>query len=217
MDQLTAQKSFKCELVLMGDINIDIIQGLHTAPPAWQDIINNHQMSQLVQYPTRVTENIETLIDHIYVSHPGNMKACRVSTIALSDHYPVCFVRQLNASDVRKHGHTTIKYRSYKKFNLYAFLSDLGSVPWSIIELFDEVDDALHGWEMLFMDVVNVYVPLRERRVKRPWQSAWLTDDITAAMVTRDSYKQRRYYINYKLCCNKIVQMIKEAKTVYYI
>ena len=70
-------------------------------------------MSQLVQDPTRVTENTETLIDHIYVSHPGNVKANRVSTIALSDHYPVCFVRQLNDSDVRKHGHTTIKYRSY--------------------------------------------------------------------------------------------------------
>ena len=196
--------------------HIDIIQGLHTAPPAWQDIINNHQMSQLVQDPTRVTENTETLIDHIYVSHPGNVKACRVSTIAFSDHYPVCFVRQLNASDVRKHGHTTIKYRSYKHFDQDAFLSDLGSVPWSIIELFDDVDDALHAWEMLFMDVVNVHVPLRERRVKRPRQPGWLTDDITAAMATRDSYKQRKDYINYKLCRNKVVQMIKEAKTVYY-
>ena len=213
MDQLTAQE---CELVLMGDINIDIIQGLHTAPPAWQDIINNHQMSQLVQDPTRVTENTETLIDHIYVSHPGNVKACRVSTIALSDHYPVCFVRQLNASDVRKHGHTTIKYRSYKHFYQDAFLSDLGSVPWSIIELFDDVDDALHAWEMLFKDVVNVHVPLIERRVKRPRQPGWLTDDITAAMATRDSYKQRKDYINYKLCRNKVVQMLKEAKTVYY-
>ena len=48
MDQLTAQE---CELVLMGDIDIYIIQGLHTAPPAWQDIINNHQMSQIVQVP----------------------------------------------------------------------------------------------------------------------------------------------------------------------
>ena len=177
----------------MGDINIDIIQGLHRAPPAWQDIINNHQMSQLVKDRTRVTENTETLIDHIYVSHPGNVKAYRVSTIALSGHYPVCFMRRLNASDVRKHRHTTIKYRSYEHFDQDAFLSDLGYVPWSIIELFDDVDDALHAWEMLFMAVVNVDVPLRERRVKRPRQPGWLTDDITEAMATRDSYKQRKY------------------------
>ena len=57
------------------------------------------------------------------------------------------------------------------------------------------------------MIVVNVRV--RERRVKRPRQPGWLTDDITAAMATRDSYKQREDYINYKLCRNKVVQMIK--------
>ena len=67
------------------------------------------------------------------------------------------------------------------------------------------------------MDVVNVHVPPRERRVKRPRQPGWLTDDITGAMATRDSYKQRRDYINYKLCHNKVAQMIKEAKRVYYM
>ena len=139
------------------------------------------------------------------------MKACRVNTIALSDHYPVCFVRQLNASDVRKHGPLSNIGRT-KKFDL----NDLGSVPWSIIELFDDVGDALHAWKLLFMDVVNVHGPMRELRVKRPRRPRWLTDDITTAMTTKDSYKQRKYYINYKLCRNKVVQIIKEAKTVYY-
>ena len=87
MDRLCAQE---CELVLMGDINIDILNGMHTAPSAWQDIIDGHQLTQIVRDPTRVTEDTQTLIDHIYVSHPGNVKACKVSTIALRDHYPVC-------------------------------------------------------------------------------------------------------------------------------
>ena len=39
MDRLCAQE---CELVLMGEINIDILDGLHTAPSAWQDIIDGH-------------------------------------------------------------------------------------------------------------------------------------------------------------------------------
>ena len=94
------------------------------------------------------------------------------------------------------------------------FLSDLGSVPWSIIELFDDLDDALHAWEVLFTDVVNVHVPLRERRVKRPRQPGWLTDDITAAMATRDSYKQREDYINYKLCRNKVVAIFAPSACV---
>ena len=144
MDRLCAQE---CELVLMGDINIDILDGMHTAPSAWQDIIDGHQLTQIVRDPTRVTGDTHTLIDHIYVSHPGNVKACKVSTMALSDHYPVCFVRHLRANYDRKHGHTTIKYRSYKNFDEKAFLADLAVVPWSVIEQFDDVDDALDTWE----------------------------------------------------------------------
>ena len=46
--------------------------------------------------------------------------------IALSDHYHVCFVIHLRANYDRKHGHTTIKYRSYKNFDEKSFLADPG-------------------------------------------------------------------------------------------
>ena len=38
----------ECQLVLMGDINIVILDGLHTAPYAWQDIIDGHQLTLIV-------------------------------------------------------------------------------------------------------------------------------------------------------------------------
>ena len=214
IDRLCAQE---CELVVMGDMNIDILDGLNTAPSVWQDKIDGHQLTQIVRDPTRVTSDTQTLIDHIYVSHPGNVKACKVSTIALSDHYPVCFVRHMRANYDSKHGHTTITYRSYKNFDEKSFLADLAVVPWSVIEQFDDVDDALDTWEKLFMDVVNTHVPLRERRVKRTRQPGWLTDEITEAMDKRDSLKQSRDFPNYKLWRNKVVRMLKEAKADYYI
>ena len=61
------------------------------------------------------------------------------------------------------------------------------------------------------MALVKVHVPLRKRRVKQPLQPGKLTDDITAAMATRVSYKQREYYINYKLCRNKVAQLLKQG------
>ena len=134
---------------------------------AWQDITDGHQLTQTVRDPTTVTADTQTLIDHIYVSHPGNVKACKVSTTSLNDHYPVCFVRHLKANYDRKHGHTTIKYRSYKNFDDIAFLA---VVPWNVIEQFDDVDDALDTWDKLLMELVNMHAPLRERRVKIPRQ-----------------------------------------------
>ena len=78
MDRLCAQE---CELVVMGDMNIDILDGLNTVRSAWQDTIDGHQLTHIVRDPTRVTADTQTLIDHIYVSHPANGKACKVSTI----------------------------------------------------------------------------------------------------------------------------------------
>ena len=90
-------------------------------------------------------------------------------------------------------------------------------MPWSVIEQFDDVDDAMDTWEKLFMEVVNTHAPLRERRVKRPRQPGWLTEEITEAMDKRDSLKQSRDFPNYKLWRNKVVRMLKEANADYYI
>ena len=134
-----------------------------------------------------------------------------------SGHYHVCFVRHLRANYDRKHGHTTIKYRSYKNFGEKSFLADLAVVPWSVIEQFDDVDDALDTWEKLFMEGLNMHAPLPERRVKRPRQPGWLTEEITDVKDKRDSLKQSRDFPNYKLWRNKVVRMLKEAKADYYI
>ena len=48
MDDFTVLCAQECELVLMGDINIVILDGLHTAPSAWQDIIDGHQSTLIV-------------------------------------------------------------------------------------------------------------------------------------------------------------------------
>ena len=71
IERLCAQE---CEPVSMGDIDIDILDGLHTAPSVWQDIIGGHHLTQIVRDSTRVTEDTQTLIDHIYV--PISSRKC---------------------------------------------------------------------------------------------------------------------------------------------
>ena len=59
-------------------------------------------------------------------------------------------------------------------------------MPWSVIEQFDDVDDALDTLEKLFMEVVNMNAPLQERRMKIPRQPGWLTELITDAIDSRN-------------------------------
>ena len=105
----------------MGDVNIDL--NLHSCTK-WQNLIHLFDHTQLVDEPTRVTNNSATIIDHVYVSHPENIIKCCTSSISLSDHFPVCFTRKINHK-VPKHKHITTIYRCFKKFNETSFISEL--------------------------------------------------------------------------------------------
>ncbi len=87
--------------------------------------------------PTRSTHNSQTLIDHIYCNIQDNVSSIDIPQIGLSDHFPVFLTRKTNCS-LPKWSHHTIKYRSYKNFDETSFLSDLQSVPWDIIKVFDD-------------------------------------------------------------------------------
>ncbi len=97
-----------------------------------------------------------------------------------------------------------------------SFLADLETVPWSIIDTFDNINDALETWYVLFLDVVNVHAPLTEIRVKRAKQPDWFNDEIVKVMDQRDHFKSIKDENMYKHWCNKYVQLSRHSKTESY-
>ena len=57
----------------------------------WNSIISSFNLQQLIEYPTRVTVNTCTLLDHIYVDINCSFKEICVVQCGLSDHFPICF------------------------------------------------------------------------------------------------------------------------------
>ena len=82
--------------------------------------------------------------------------------------------------------HTTIKYWSYKSFDEAEFIKDLQSVPWSVIERFDNPDDIFDTWNTISIGVVDKHAPLKEKRVKYSVQLEWMTVEILENIVLRD-------------------------------
>jgi hypothetical protein len=202
------------EMIIMGDINIDFLKP-NSIPKQWVDIMESYNLTQLIKAPTRVTNSSKTCIDHIYVTNPEHVRATKVATISISDHFPVCYSRSHNSA-TRKHKHSSIKYRSYKNFNQSAFLEDLTLVPWNVCESFDDPNDALDCWEKLFLEVVEKHAPLKERLVKKPKQPEWLTEEMLKAMNARDKFAQLNDDRNRKLWRNKANNLVRNGKTTYY-
>ncbi len=135
----------------------------------------------------------------MYVTDPENVQKCHVPKSGMSDHYPTCLVHKVIGHT--KGQHTSIKYKNLDTKNL---IEDLEKMPWSILDLFDDVDDALNMFVSLLEDVLNDHIPWREKRVKRLQQPDWMSEDILKAISTRDKLDRVQDNENYKIWHNKV-------------
>ena len=68
--------------VLLGDLNIH----LELPHRKWSSIILMLNVTQFFNLPTRVTNECESIIDHIYSNDITNLKNTRVIDSSISDH-----------------------------------------------------------------------------------------------------------------------------------
>lgn len=202
------------ELILMGDFNIDLLRP-NEIPQQWTDIIEGFSLTQLITEPTRVTPTRESLLDHIYVTSPENVKQHHVPTSGMSDHFPTCMVHR--SSGHNKNCHTSIKYRSFKNFDMDKFSKDTEALPWMVLDTFDDPDDTLDMFLSMLEGVIDEHAPWREKRVKLEKQPDWMSEDILNAINTRDKYVKVKDFENYKIWRNNVVSLIRNAKRDYYI
>ena len=126
------------EIIAVGDFNIDM---LHNKRNRLKTIFSDAGFTQINNTATRVTKNSATLIDHVYTTHPNRVGEIIVPTHGMSDHYPVCFVHKYRGIKSGKFSHDEISYRNFKILNHNEFVADLDNAPWSLLDMFDDVNE----------------------------------------------------------------------------
>lgn len=150
------------DLIIMGNFNVDIIA---LKPCKYtrklMPTTRLHGPSQLVKEPTRVTEFTSTTIDLVFVNNTHRIVSHRVQEFGASDHFVTFAVKKARICKA----HVEIgDVRSFKHYNRENFQRDIASVPWSVIESFDDINDAAVAWNNLFIDVANQHAPLTRIR-----------------------------------------------------
>lgn len=211
----SVEKAFQedLEMYLLGDFNRDLLTD--SVKNSWLDYTMSLGLGQVVTEATRVTSSSKTLIDHIYCNFDHSVTFVDVPKIGVSDHFPIFFTRKQNSS-LPKSKHHTITYRSFKNFDENKFISELQSVPWDVVQVFDHPDDILEAWTDLFLEVVDRNVPIRQHRVKHKNQPRWLTSEIIDAIKIRDRHKALGNENDYKYWRNKVTHLIRKSKKEKY-
>ena len=181
----------------------------------WGNFTASLGLNQLISEPTRVTQESQTLIDHIYTNNEETIQCVSVEKMCISDHFAVFCNRKSHASAC-KNIHQVITYRSFKNFDEANFLSDLSCVPWEMLENFDDIDDIVSVWNSLFLETLDKHAPIKSHRVKKKYQPEWLTPEILDCIKERNKYKLNGNTSAYKELRNKVTKLIDIARKKTY-
>ena len=116
-------------------------------------------LTQFVQKPTRVTQASSTRIDHLYSSHLENITNCFVSTLSISDHFPICFTRKIN-SKVPQNDQNMASYRCFKHLNEVNFLTEFTHDLETSVNDHETIDPDMAVFSSLIIQQSNKHAPI---------------------------------------------------------
>ena len=143
-----------------------------------------------------MTEFTSTAIDLVFVNNTHRIVSHGVQEFGASDHSVTFVVKKAGVCKA----HVEIRdVRSFKHYNKNHFRRDIASVPWSVIESFDDINDAVVAWK------------------------PWITNDLKELMAERDyalrvakrSGNQEQWN-EYRRLKNFTNRKIKSAEALHY-
>ena len=205
------------EMHILGDFNINYLDSSYKKHHLAK-AMHSMKLSQMVNSVTRPIS--ATCLDHYYTTHPEFTVGISVLDIGLSDHLPLIIQRKYSkAKRSDKQLHNTIKYRNFKNLNADEFVKSLECTAWDSAFVFDDINDIADSIEKMLIEVVDMYMPLNHKRVKKQNQPAWMSDEIMNSIRNRDNVLKKARKSNiladwalYKHARCKTTNMIKFSK-----
>ena len=165
-------------IFILGDLNCNVLDVSDVNARALMDFCSTFNLTQVIKQPTRRTDLSETLIDVIIVTNKYLVKTSGVRPVTISDH-DLAFIT-LNLKRRRSKPVYVIR-RSYKHYDAGAFVRDIAEAPWSVVESFDDVDEKLDAFHLLFDPILEQHAPIRQVKLRtRP--NPFVTDEIKSLM-----------------------------------
>lgn len=223
LESLTSQiDTENKDLILMGDLNCDYLStsdNLYTKK--LKAVCEIYQLSQIIEEPTRICRDSNTLIDVIITNSPERLVSSGVSHIGISDHSLVYAIRKISIPSGRQR-HKIMHTRKFKHFDGENFRNDLRKENWNSLKDFKSIDEMWDKWKTVFESVANKHAPIRTKRFRNKRQP-WFNSTVRDAIIKRDILK-REFNTNrsddswqkYKQARNFSNNTIKQAKRNYY-
>ena len=182
--QLQAARCFKRPVFLLGDVNINALDGESPQIRNYLTVLDEQGMEQLVQQPTHL-HPVPTALDHVITNQLEPTPTVEVTADIISDHQPVIARARLDRVRRPAEWHTV---RSWRRVEWNNVCRDLLLSDWSLAEAATDVNECVDQFMVIWNDVMDRHCPPRRVRVRRS-HCPWLTDDVAIKqlMLERDA------------------------------
>ena len=190
IDHITQFTCTYDETIIMGDININ---QLDRSSPDFKffnsNILEPLSLTQVIDKPTRITEDSRKCIDVIMIS---NKEKCLSHGVAptYSDHHLVYM-----SYDIQKPKFLPKKItkRDMKNFSPENFLNDVQRAPWHVIEELQDhdVDNKVTALENMLNTIIDKHAPTKTFTVREQPLAQWMNKNIQKEMDYRDQLLEK--------------------------
>ena len=207
------------EVYILGDLNID----LKNKPPLQRqhkEFCSLHGLVQIIDSPTRVTEETSTLIDHILTNSIEKISQFGVLDVSLSDHQAIYCTRKFLKQKFNTHKY--IQIRSMKNYSKRLWLEKLQSLKYPDYSSYDDVDVAYSDFIDKTVKAINEIAPFKQLCVKGT-TSEWVDEEVIEGINKRNKlfkkFKISGSYddnAKYKRARNHVQDLIKSKKRNFF-
>ena len=218
-DQILSKITFQ-KIIIAGDFNVNFLNNNPSlSERCFTNLFSEFNLDQIVKYPTRVTSNTSSLIDHIWTSI-SSIKFSSVTDFLIADHYPICSLFQLKET---KNEPKLITFRTYSDDAVNKFQENFRPIHFKYMNcqltcphqlMFDFLTELEQLIELIFPFRTIISKPAK---LKAPWISQTLLQCIRKK---HRIYKKVKFgllpYSSFKRYRNLLNKALKLAKSNYH-
>lgn len=217
LDELDGSISYVSSLcdniICLGDVNIDLLK----SNLMFENFLNDLQLNQLIDEPTRITSSTATLIDILLTNNKSIIKSSGVLDYHYSDHDAI-FCR---LGSCRREPEIII-FRNLRGIDLERLHVLLAGEDLNKIFHIKNIDEKVNFLTHAVLSVFDLLAPIKTIKKSKP-SAPWLTDTLKILMKLRDNAKSRyrrtnapAHFIYYKQLRNLTNSAVKREKKIYF-
>jgi len=208
---------------LVGDFNLDLLKfSINQRISDYLDLLFSFGSLQIVTKPTRCTDNLATLIDHIITNYNCESFLTNILTCKISDHFPVLHFTESKKQTVEPKSFSS---RDFSNEKLTNFQNVLATINWNFFSEEPDAQSAYNSFSDVFNNLYNLHFPVITKKFNRnlhsaePWMSKGLLISRLNKLKLASAYAKipsAQNSASFKTFRNLYNKTLRAAKKLYF-